>query len=309
MCSPIILCRIRYFDLANTGQPLLKCITVLLDFPHNIHIGDISWSSRWCFIEFTCSACSCVAHTIASVSFLRCPSFNYCHVLSVLTFSVYFKNLPKSGITEFRYPYIHISISLLYLRYLSKLCTSTFTHSSLLISPLSPSFLARCNIPTFPLRGRLPFMVINFLVLTSVIFNSSFVQSNTLAPYLVIPTTHTFTPAITFPAFNCTLSNFFTLLMYSLFTFSFISLFMMESNCNTSKYLYSPRLVPFIRFPSGNSTSSVRTIFPLFKTSTAHLFRSKTIPTPSEQIRTVWISEASCLSLFAYSFKSSINKR
>ena len=109
MCSPIILCRIRYFDLANTGQLLLKCITVLLDFPHNIHIGDISWSSRWCFIEFTCSACSCVAHTIASVSFLRCPSFNYCHVLSVLTFSVYFKNLPKSGITEFRHPFFALS--------------------------------------------------------------------------------------------------------------------------------------------------------------------------------------------------------
>ena len=110
-----------------------------------------SWQSIWLFIEFTCSACPCASHTIASVSFLRCPPFNQCHVLSVLTFSVSFRNLPRRGFsshwlifssfkcllnasgsstsdnpffaaTNFN---IHSSLSL---RYLFKLCTFTFTH-------------------------------------------------------------------------------------------------------------------------------------------------------------------------------------
>ena len=61
--------------------------------------------------------------------------------------------------------------------------------------------------------------------------------------------------------------------MYCLFTFSFISLLMMKSNCSTRKYLYPSRLTSLMRFPSGNSVPSVQTIFSLFKTSTAHFLR------------------------------------
>ena len=104
------------------------------------------------------------------------------------------------------------------------------------------------------------------------------------------------------------MSNFYTLLMYSLFTFSFVSQFMVKSNCSTPKYLCQSRLTSLICFPSGNSTPFVRTILPLIKTSTSHLSRPNTMPT-SEKLLTVWISESSSLSLFAYSFKSSINKR
>ena len=129
-------------------------------------------------------------------------------------------------------------------------------------------------------------MVINFLVLMSILFNSSFVQSNTPAPYLIITTAHAFIPAITFLQFNCDLSNFFTLLMYLLFTFSSISLFMMESDYNTPKN-YPSRQSSLIQFLSGNLIPSVPTIFPLFKTSTAHLSRPNTIPTSSEKILTV----------------------
>ena len=82
------------FAIANPGQPLLRCITVSLDSPHNLHTGDTSWPSIWCFIEFTRSAYSCAAHTIASVSFLGCTTFNHCHVVPVLIFSVSFRNLP-----------------------------------------------------------------------------------------------------------------------------------------------------------------------------------------------------------------------
>ena len=92
VCLPTTSCQIRYFDLANTGRPLLGCITVSLDSPHNLRIGDTSWMSIWFFIKFTCSACSCAAHTIVSVSFLSCSPFSNCHVLSVLTFSVSFRN-------------------------------------------------------------------------------------------------------------------------------------------------------------------------------------------------------------------------
>ena len=116
-----------------------------------------------------------------------------------------------------------------------------------------------------------------------------------------------FIPAIIFPLFNCDLSDFFALLMYLLFTFSFISLFIMESICNTPKYLYL--LTSVIHFPSDNSIPSVQTIFPLFKTSTAHFSRPKPIPKSSEKILMVWISESNSHLLFAYSFKLSRNKR
>ena len=150
-----------------------------------------------------------------------------------------------------------LTTSLFSLRYLlDKLCTCTFIHTSQLIIPLPP-FLARYNLPTFPLGCRLPFMVINFLVLKSILFNSSFVQSNTPATYLIIPTAHAFIPAITFPPFSCDLSNFFALLMYTLFTFSFISLSMMEPNYNTPRYLYLSRLTSLTLFLPGNSIPSV----------------------------------------------------
>ena len=127
-------------------------------------------------MEFTHTACSCAAHIIVSVSLLRCLPFNHSHVLSVLTFSESFTNLPWSGFSGHwllfsslkRFlnasrcstsdnpfspdTYFNIQSSLS-LRYLSKLYTSAFTHFSHLISSLSPSFLGRYNLPTFPL-GR-----------------------------------------------------------------------------------------------------------------------------------------------------------
>ena len=168
MCLPTISCWVEYFDLANTGQLLLRCITVSLDSPHNLHISNTSWPSIWYFIEFTRSACSCAAHTMASVSFLSCPSFNHCHAVSALTFFVSFRNLLWSGFSTYclvsssfkRFlnasgsstfskafsPATNFNInSLLSLRCLSRLCTSTFTHPSQLVSPLPSSFLARYN--------------------------------------------------------------------------------------------------------------------------------------------------------------------
>ena len=72
--------------------------------------------------------------------------------------------------------------------------------------------------------------------------------------YLNYLTTHAFILAITFAPFSCDLSKFFTLI-YSLFAFSFISLPVMKSMCNTPKYLYLPRLTlsyafhQIMRFP------------------------------------------------------------
>ena len=149
-------------------------------------------------------------------------------------------------------------------------------------------------------------MVIDFLVLMSIVFNSSFIQSNTPALYLLIPTVHAFIPAITFPQFNFDLSNFFTLQVYSLFIFF---LFMMGSNCSTPKYLYLLRLASPISISPGNWIPSVQTIFRLFMTRTAHLSRPNTILTSSEKIPMAWINKSNFLSLFAYRFKSSINKR
>ena len=74
----------------------------------------------------------------------------------------------------------------------------------------------------------------------------------------------------------------------------------MGSNCSIPKYLYLSRLtwIP-----------SVQTIFYLFMTWIAYLSRPNTIVTSSEKIPMVWINKSNFLSLFAYSFKSSINKR
>ena len=96
MCLPTISCQIRYFDSANTEQPLLICITISLDLLHNLHISDKSWLSI-CFFEFTCSGCSCAGHIIASVSFFKFSPFNRFDVLLVLTFFVSFRNLPWRG--------------------------------------------------------------------------------------------------------------------------------------------------------------------------------------------------------------------
>ena len=243
MCLPIISCRIWYFDLPNTGKPLLRCITVSLDSPCNLHIGAISWPSICCFIKFTCCAFFCFAHAIASVSFLRCLRFNHCHVISILTFSVSFRNLHLSGFSSHcllfssfkRFsnsfgsstsdsafsPFANFSSHfLLSLRYFPKLCKA---------KPFSSFFSCKIQF-TFSLQCILLFMVIDLLVLMLILSNSSFLQCNTPAPYLIIPTTNAFIPAITFAPFSCDLIKFFTLLMYSLFTFSFISLFMMRSD-------------------------------------------------------------------------------
>ena len=146
MCLPTIACRIQYFDLANTGQPH-RSTTISLDSPHNLHIGDSSWPSICCFMEFTHSACSCAAHTIASVYSLSLYLLRIYHgaAFPATDFSLRLLNTlnasgsstsnnPFSPVTNFN---IHSSLSLRYLSY-----TSTFTHSSQLISPLPPSFLA-----------------------------------------------------------------------------------------------------------------------------------------------------------------------
>ena len=115
MCLATISCWIRYFDLANTGQPLLRCITVSLDSPHNLHIGDTSRPSRCCFIEFTRSAYPFAAHTVFSISFWKCPPINHCHVLSVFIFYASFRNLSWRGIYIYSFysairPHIHHSL-------------------------------------------------------------------------------------------------------------------------------------------------------------------------------------------------------
>ena len=60
-----------------------------------------------------------------------------------LTFLLRFLNVPGFSTSDNLFsPATNLNIhSLLSLRYFSKLCTSTFTHSSRLISPLPPSFL------------------------------------------------------------------------------------------------------------------------------------------------------------------------
>ena len=195
MCLPTISCRIQYFDLANTGQPLLRCIIVSLDSPRKLHIGDSSWPSIRCFIEFTCHAFSCFAHTIASVSFLRCTHFIHCHVISILTFCISFRILHLSGFSR------HCPLFSAFKRFSNSFKSSSsdstfspaanFSSNSLLslryfprlwkTNPFSSSF--SCKIQsTFSLRCILPFMVINFLVLMLILFYSSSLQCNTPAP-------------------------------------------------------------------------------------------------------------------------------
>ena len=81
--------------------------------------------------------------------------------------------------------------------------------------PLLTTFFLQLQILT-SILCKLQFMVIDFLVLMIIVFNSSFIQSNTPAPYLIMPIVYAFIPAVTFRFFNFDLSNFFTLQVYSL---------------------------------------------------------------------------------------------
>ena len=67
---PLYHVEVDISNLANTEQPLMRCITVSLYLPDKLHISSTSWLLIWCFIEFIRCACSCAARTIASVSFL-----------------------------------------------------------------------------------------------------------------------------------------------------------------------------------------------------------------------------------------------
>ena len=164
MCLLTLSCRIWYFDLANTGKPLLRCISVPLSLPHNLHISDTFWSSVLCFIEFTRSACSCTAYSIASVYFLRCPPSTI-DMYSLCSFSLYLLRIHHGAVfsaTDLFSPLLNICKQHAFFALAKILVQALHFHIHTFfatISPLPRSLVASYNRSIFPLWCRLACMV------------------------------------------------------------------------------------------------------------------------------------------------------
>ena len=156
-----------------------------------------------------------------------------------------------------RYDVFQVQLQCLFLCYthhrcclfLKKPSIQSLSHYSLL-----NFFLSFRNLPWNGFYSH--WLLLSFFksFLISILYNSSFLQSNTAAPFLIIPNPH---------------GLMLSLLMYSLFTFSFISLFMMEYSCNILKYLYRSKLTSLVCFPSGTSITSFEPYF-LFSRAALH---------------------------------------
>ena len=187
------------------------------------------------FFEFTCSSCSCAGHIIASVSFLKFPLFNRCHLLFVLTFFVYFRNLPWSWFyshwlvfSSFKC-FVNASGSSIS-DYPFSSATNFFTLTKIIVQtlhfqirtffatyqPFSSFFSGKIECNNFFFRMQTPIYGHELFSLN--VNNYQFVQSNTPPPYLIIHAVHEFIPAITFHPFICNLSNFFTHLIILMFS-------------------------------------------------------------------------------------------
>ena len=106
------------------------------------------------------------------------------------------------------------------------------TLSSILASPLSPSFLDTYSLSTSSLGWNALYMVISFLVLCSICLSSSLVYFKNGSEYLTRRTAQVFIPLKRFHQDSLVLSCFLILLKYSFLIFSFTSFCLMGSASN-----------------------------------------------------------------------------
>ena len=108
--------------------------------------------------------------------------------------------------------------------------------SSILASPLPPSFLGTYSLSTSSLGCNALCIVISFLVLWSICLSSSLVHLRKGPEYLMRGTTQVFIPLIRFLLESFVSSSFLVLLRYSFWILSFISTCLMVSASKIPKY-------------------------------------------------------------------------
>ena len=111
------------------------------------------------------------------------------------------------------------------------------TLSSMLASPLPPSFLDTYSLSTSSLGCNALCIVISFLVLWSICLSSSRVHLKKGPEYLTRGTAQIFIPLMRFLLLSFVSSSFLVLLSYSFWIFSFISACLMVSASKMPKYL------------------------------------------------------------------------
>ena len=173
--------------------------------------------------------------------------------------------------------------------------------SSMLASPLPPSFLETYNLSTSSLGCNALCIVISFLVLWSICLCSSLVHLRKGPDYLTSGTAHVFIPLIRFLLLSFVLSSFLVLLRCSFLILSFISTCLMVSASKIPKYLqvsFSASVLILSWF--GSFIPSVRCRFPLFITSMAHFSMPNSIPMSWLYILTACIKVSSSFSFCYY---------
>ena len=155
------------------------------------------------------------------------------------------------------------------------------------INPPPPAILETYTLSISLLGSSFLFNVMTFLVFLSISSGSLFVHFTIPASYLLKETAHVFIAVILFlPLSLLFMINFF-LLRYYLKKFSFILLSLILLHSKISRYLYPFFSTSLILSPSGISSPSDDSTFPLFSTSILHFFIPDSIPKSILNICTV----------------------
>ena len=86
--------RFLYSLWASLLHPLIICLTVSVEFSHNLHNGVSEFVSILCLIEFVLKACSWAARIKPSVSFFKNPFLSHLQESSPATSAVCRTNSP-----------------------------------------------------------------------------------------------------------------------------------------------------------------------------------------------------------------------
>ena len=184
---------------ASLLHPQTICLTVSVEFRYSLHSGVSEVLSVLCLIEFVLKACSWADRIKPFVSLFKKPLLSHLQELSPATSAVCRTNSPcrafsfqflifscllywyswriSSSSNTFSFKAAWSIHSVVSLRWRCRDLLSFLTQSSVLISPLPPSFLSRYSLAILLLVCLHPFIAKIFLVLLSMLTSSSTVQS------------------------------------------------------------------------------------------------------------------------------------
>ena len=146
---------------------------------------------------------------------------------------------------------------------------SFHTHLAFFPSSFHPRYY---SLSTLHVGCSSLFNVMTFLVFLSISSSLLFVHFTVPAPYLIKETAYVFIAMILFLPLRLLFMINFVLLRYSLRKFSFILLSLILLYSKIPRYLYPFFSTSLILSPSGISTPSDDTTFPLFNTSAPHFY-------------------------------------